>query len=162
MRTGFPRQSTEWDCVPKAFECALLALFGRRGVPVPAMRAVYRHSIDLDEGTSRLAIARVCGGLARIPGVSARRLRGEGASPSGVLSAVRSGAAAILPVWLECDDGLWPHAVAAVGAEGRRVLVADPYSRSSCEAVALRSLGSAMDRSLFLPVALRRVGPASG
>jgi len=157
MRTGFPRQSTEWDCVPKAFECALLALFGRRGVPVPAMRAVYRRSIDLDDGTSRRAIDAVCGRLARVPGLSARRLRGEGASPRGVLSAVRAGDAAILPVWLECDDGLWPHAVAAVGADGGRILVVDPYSRSSCRAVSPRSLGSVMDRRLFLPVALGRV-----
>jgi len=157
MRTGFPRQSTEWDCVPKAFECALLALFGRRGVPVPAMRAVYRRSIDLDDGTSRRAIAAVCAGLARSPDLSVRRLRGEGASPQGVLSAVRGGGAAVLPVWLECDDGWYPHAVAAVGAEGRRVLVADPYSRSSCRAVTPRAIGSVMDRGLFLPVVLDRV-----
>ncbi len=158
-RLAFPRQSSEWDCLPKAFESALLAVFGWRRVPLRAVRAVYRHSIDLDDGTSRAAVGRVAAALACVPGVSARRLRGEGASPKGVLAELRRGAAVVIPTWVECDDGWYPHAVAVVAVEGRRARVADPYSSRG---TALHTIGSgpyAMDRELFAPVAVERVAP---
>ena len=138
---NFPHQSTEWDCLPKAFESALLAIFGQQRVPQSAMRAVYRHSIDCDDGTSKSAINKVSNALAKVPGILVRRLRGKAASPLGVRSALCGSCAIVLPTWVECDDGwLYPHAVAAVGVVGRCVRIADPYS--SCRTVTLRSLGS--------------------
>lgn len=151
-RLSFPRQSTEWDCLPKAVESALLAIFGSRRVPLRALRAVYRHSIDRDDCTSKLAIDKMVSALAKVPEISVRRLRGERASASGVLAALQAGLAVVIPIWIECEGVWYRHAAGAVGHCGRRVRIADPYS--SCRTVTLRSLGAAMDKGIFLPVAL--------
>jgi len=149
------RQTTGWDCVPKAFEAALVSAFGWHKVPLEALKTVYRLCIDLEDGTSRGAIMATARRLASVPGVATRRLTGGRGSPGGIVSELRLGRSVVLPTWVEDEGELWPHGVAAVGTSSGSIRVADPW-RPAAISVPRRRLETYMDRSLFTPVAVWR------
>lgn len=149
MKENFLQQTSGYDCVPKAFENALIAVFGRGFVPVSAIQIIYKHSLDKG-GTSKKATQKIITKLSKIPEIYTRKLTGNKASPRSIFEALKMGHSVVIPIWHKFHDEWYRHAVTATAIKGKKICIFDP--ELSYRQETLQSLRSIMNKTSFPPI----------